>query len=371
MNPFASFSFTKSTPEVGASTEPPKPAFSFGFNQTALASKSEQSQPATTASPVKPTEAANVSKEDEDDYVPTAQFEPVISLPDLVEVKTGEENETVLFEHRAKLLRYVKESKEWKERGIGNMKVLVNKDDPNKVRLLMRREQVLKLCCNQLLAKDTKFNMLPKSNNAMSWFGQDYSENELQVEMFAIRFKTAEICTRFHNAILEAQKNMTGAAEKPNEPVKKTEKLPQKGFGDQFKPKAGSWTCEGCYVTNKESDKKCVACNTPKDKDAPAEESSQTAAPKSIFSFGNLGAAASKPISTTTSTKPADSTVKGFGDKFKPKPGSWSCSACYTSNTADTLYCVACEAPKDDTVPKKEAQNTFSSSGKHFDLILN
>jgi E3 SUMO-protein ligase RanBP2 len=39
------------------------------------------------------------------EFEPTAEFTPVIPLPDLVEVKTGEEGETVLYEERSKLLR--------------------------------------------------------------------------------------------------------------------------------------------------------------------------------------------------------------------------------------------------------------------------
>lgn len=62
--------------------------------------------------------------------------------------------------------------------------------------------------------------------------------------------------------------------------------------------------------------------------------------------------------------KPAE---KGFGDKFKPKPGSWSCKSCYTSNTAETLYCACCEEPMNDTVPKKEKPNVLqSSNGKQI-----
>lgn len=41
----------------------------------------------------------------DDEFVPTAEFTPVIDLPDLVDVKTGEENDEVLFNERAKLLR--------------------------------------------------------------------------------------------------------------------------------------------------------------------------------------------------------------------------------------------------------------------------
>lgn len=50
------------------------------------------------------------------------QFKPVVPLPDIVEVKTGEENEEVLYTHRAKLFRFV--NGEWKERGIGDVKIL-------------------------------------------------------------------------------------------------------------------------------------------------------------------------------------------------------------------------------------------------------
>uniref|UniRef100_A0A8C2FGK5 RanBD1 domain-containing protein n=1 Tax=Cyprinus carpio TaxID=7962 RepID=A0A8C2FGK5_CYPCA len=51
-------------------------------------------------------------------------FEPVVPLPDLVDVSTGEENEQVLFSHRAKLYRYDKDLSQWKERGIGDLKIL-------------------------------------------------------------------------------------------------------------------------------------------------------------------------------------------------------------------------------------------------------
>ena len=137
--------------------------------------KSETSSLANAATPETPknqtdanTSSTSAKDDEADHYEPTAHFEPVIPLPALVDVKTGEENEITLFEHRAKLLRYVKETKEWKERGIGNMKVMVNKEDPNKVRLLMRREQVFKICCNQLLAKDTKFNKMPNTETALT-----------------------------------------------------------------------------------------------------------------------------------------------------------------------------------------------------------
>ena len=41
-----------------------------------------------------------------------------------MEVKTGEEDEEVLYSHRAKLYRFAKETGEWKERGLGDIKLL-------------------------------------------------------------------------------------------------------------------------------------------------------------------------------------------------------------------------------------------------------
>ncbi len=70
-------------------------------------------------------------------------FEPLVKL-DEVQVKTGEDEEEELFKMRAKLFIFVKEDiyggekreNFWKERGLGNIKLLKNKE--GKVRLLMR-----------------------------------------------------------------------------------------------------------------------------------------------------------------------------------------------------------------------------------------
>ena len=74
-------------------------------------------------------------------------FEPVLPLPYLVEVKTGEEDDEVLFSHRANLYRW--NDAQWKERGLGDMKILKSKND--KARIVMRREQVLKICANHFI----------------------------------------------------------------------------------------------------------------------------------------------------------------------------------------------------------------------------
>lgn len=350
-SPFASFTF-------GKVSDATKPLGSLFGN---IGKSNDMTVTALTGTPVIQTvptkvenNSLNKSVDDEDDYVPTATFTPVIALPELVETVTGEENENVMFEHRAKLFRFDRSTKEWKERGLGNIKILVNKNDLNKMRLLMRREQVFKLCCNQYLLKDTKFEKVDKPPS-VRWHGPDYSENETQLEFLALRFKTIEVRDEFYDAVIKAQGNMSldgsSKTEVPQEPAKQKEE----GWGSKFKPKTGNWTCDGCYMSNDASKTECPACNTPKDKNqAPAaakpiqgiDLSVPSTPPK--FSFG-FPPPVNKQNDVKKDDKPSANTASGWGDKFKPKSGSWSCEGCYMSNDSSKTECPACNTPRDKT----------------------
>jgi len=73
-------------------------------------------------------EDANDSLEDghgDDGYsADNIHFEPIVQLPESVDLKTGEEDEEEIFRQRAKLYRY--DDTAWKERGTGEMKILKN-----------------------------------------------------------------------------------------------------------------------------------------------------------------------------------------------------------------------------------------------------
>jgi Ran-binding protein 1 len=60
-------------------------------------------------------------------------------------VVTGEEAEEELAKFRSKLYRW--RNKEWKERGIGELRFLKHKSH-GKIRVLMRQEKTLKIVAN-------------------------------------------------------------------------------------------------------------------------------------------------------------------------------------------------------------------------------
>jgi Ran-binding protein 1 len=80
-------------------------------------------------------------------HEPDAQFEPVIHLTEKVETKTNEESEDAVFKMRAKLFKFDRESREWKERGTGDVRLLKHMVS-GKTRLVMRRDKTLKVCAN-------------------------------------------------------------------------------------------------------------------------------------------------------------------------------------------------------------------------------
>jgi Ran-binding protein 1 len=75
------------------------------------------------------------------------EFEPVVRLTERVDTKTNEESEEQVFKMRAKLFKFDRDSREWKERGTGDVRLLKHKEN-GKTRLVMRRDKTLKVCAN-------------------------------------------------------------------------------------------------------------------------------------------------------------------------------------------------------------------------------
>jgi hypothetical protein len=141
---------------------------------------------------------------EDESYEPDASFQPIVQLS-AVEVKTGEEDENILFCERAKLYRFDSATNQMKERGTGEMKILQHKTS-KACRVLMRREQVLKLCANHQITSQMDLKPHQGSENAYVWSAMDFAEGEAKHETLCIRFKSAEVAKRFVQQFNEAKK---------------------------------------------------------------------------------------------------------------------------------------------------------------------
>ncbi|KAB8067799.1 RanBP1 domain-containing protein [Aspergillus leporis] len=143
--------------------------------------------------------------EDEAPESPDVHFEPVIRLTEKVETKTNEELEEQTFKMRAKLFRFDRDSKEWKERGTGDVRLLKHKEN-QKTRLVMRRDKTLKVCANHYIVPDMKLNPNVGSDRSWVWNATaDVSEGEPEASTLAIRFANSENANLFKEAFEKAQ----------------------------------------------------------------------------------------------------------------------------------------------------------------------
>jgi hypothetical protein len=151
--------------------------------------------------------AAKPATEEESDK-PEAEvdinFRPVVTL-EAVETRTGEEGEECLFSHRAKLYRFDSTLSQWKERGLGDIKILRN-TATQRSRVVMRREQILKICCNHLITPEMKLQANISSQKSWTWKTlSDFAEETAQEEMFSIRFKHLEVAQQFAEVFRSCQ----------------------------------------------------------------------------------------------------------------------------------------------------------------------
>jgi Ran-binding protein 1 len=136
-------------------------------------------------------------------------------LTEKVETKTNEELEEQTFKMRAKLFKFDRESREWKERGTGDVRLLKHKEN-QKTRLVMRRDKTLKVCANHysmchhfavVLLSSRKTMLIlnfavvpdmklsPNVGSDRSWVwnaAADVSEGEPEAQTLAIRFANSE-----------------------------------------------------------------------------------------------------------------------------------------------------------------------------------
>jgi Ran-binding protein 1 len=144
---------------------------------------------------------------------PDVDFQPLVSLP-LIETATNEDNEEELLKLRAKLYRFesLSDPPEWKERGVGEVKLMKNKTNSN-VRLIMRRDRTHKICANHFLTKEMK--LLPNAGSDRAWVWHvmaDFADEQPKKEQLAIRFRNVEIAQKFKMEFEKSQDNLPSSA---------------------------------------------------------------------------------------------------------------------------------------------------------------
>jgi len=93
---------------------------------------------------------------------------------------------------RAKLFKFDRDSREWKERGTGEVRLLKHKEN-GRTRLVMRRDKTLKVCANHYVVPDMKLSPNVGSDRSWVWNASaDVSEGEPEAQTLAIRFGNSE-----------------------------------------------------------------------------------------------------------------------------------------------------------------------------------
>jgi len=111
---------------------------------------------------------------------------------------------------RAKLFKFDRDTREWKERGTGDVRLLKNPTS-GKIRLVMRRDKTLKVCANHYIVPEMKLSPNVGSDRSWVWnAAADVSEGTPEAQTLAIRFANSDNANLFKEAFLKAQQENEG-----------------------------------------------------------------------------------------------------------------------------------------------------------------
>jgi len=133
---------------------------------------------------------------EEDDFIPTAEFPPGIPLPPLVEVGRSHEGEDLVYEARAKIYCFGTNKKSWKERGLGQIKILRH-SEIKKGRIVMWRDNINTVACNHSLRSISGLQYHRNSEKELLWSALDFTFEYPKNEIFVCKFINAEDCKEF------------------------------------------------------------------------------------------------------------------------------------------------------------------------------
>ena len=119
-----------------------------------------------------------------------------------------------MYQKRSKLFIYGETlldkgtgNKTWRERGIGEVRLLKHREH-QRIRLLMRQEKTMKVIANHALDPRIKLEPNVGSDRSWVWSAFDFSEGDLTETVFALRFADSDIAKEFKDKFTECQAEM-------------------------------------------------------------------------------------------------------------------------------------------------------------------
>nr|ABR16748.1 unknown [Picea sitchensis] len=125
---------------------------------------------------------------------------------------------------KSKLYRFDKDGNQWKERGVGTVKLLKHKET-TKVRLVMRQSKTLKICANHLIIPPMSLQEHAGSDKSWVWHATDFSDGELKEELFCIRLGSVENAKKFRDLFEEIAESEVKNTEESEEAAESAAEL--------------------------------------------------------------------------------------------------------------------------------------------------
>ncbi|KAK5963145.1 nucleoporin NUP2 PWA37_004848 [Arxiozyma heterogenica] len=147
------------------------------------------------------TEQSTVEKEQGQNDTTTEQES---STP--IKLQNGEEDEINLFSQRVKLMIFNTETKSYDSRGVGEMKLLQNKEDKSKVRLLCRSDGMGNILLNTSIVKSFNYTPLTEDNENLVKTPTVGTDGKLTT--YIVKFKQKADGRSFIKSIEDAKKGM-------------------------------------------------------------------------------------------------------------------------------------------------------------------
>lgn len=212
--PAFSFNFSANSNTTGAETNDvkndtgSKPAFSFGngsnfnftFNKPAVSA--DQAAAALGIGNNNGGEAENGNDDKVEEVEVKGDFKvPTVKLGEKVEEKTGEEEEEVLYTKKSKISLYNSESKKYDSKGLGELKVLRNRNT-KKSRVLVRADGSNRVILNVAIVSGFNYETTGKGN-----FVKIPAAGSGSIDLYMAQVKTADDGGNLLNALQKAQKS--------------------------------------------------------------------------------------------------------------------------------------------------------------------